>query len=79
MSLYQLVPIRGAELLQVTASHDLLLAEHTLHTVGEGERGHNMGNTRKNLKILKIALENIYYSVSEGYCNNNRSDMEQSC
>ena len=59
MSLFQLVPTRGAELLWMTASHDLLLAEHTLHTVGEGERGHKLGYKRKNIKLKKVALENI--------------------
>ena len=63
MSLFQHVPTFGAELLWITASHDLLLAEHTLHTVGEGERGCNIQNYKK-VNFEKMTSENIYNATT---------------
>ena len=47
MPLFQLVPTHWAELLHITASHDLLMAEHTLHTVGGGGKGAQDGKYKK--------------------------------
>ena len=72
LSLFQLVPTRGAKLLWISASHDLLLAEHTLHTVGEGERGTKKMHWKifkpwtksaKSKGILKIVIP-IYVKMS---------------
>ena len=78
-SLFQLIPTRGAELLWITSSHDLLLAEHTLRPVEGGGRGAQDWKYKKIFKFKQIALENIFNAISEGNYNSNISDIEQSC
>ena len=76
MSSFQLVPTRGAELLWITASHDLLLAEHTLHTVGGGGKGAQDLKYKKNQKIFILPSVREIAIVIEVTWNKAASDIK---